>query len=172
MIKIILPLLLSTVYRLLFASPAYAVCPVCTVAIGGGLLLSHYFGIDDLVVGIWIGGLLVAFGLWMATYIKKVYIKGQAWLITAFLWATTVYSLKLANFIGNPTCKIHGHDKLLTGIEAGTIAFLIGLGLDAVLRKLNKKNPGKALFPYQKVILPIFWLLAATILGLKICKII
>lgn len=172
MIKIILPLLLFTVFRLFFASSAYAVCPVCTVAIGGGLLLSHYLGIDDLVVGVWIGGLLVAFGLWMSTYIKKVYIKGQAWLITAFLWATTVLSLKQAGFIGHPTCKIHGHDKLLTGIEVGTLAFLLGFGLDWLLRRQNKKNPGKAVFPYQKVILPIFWLLVATILGLKICKII
>lgn len=170
--KILLPLLFFTVYRLLSASTVNAQCPVCTVAVGGGVVLSRYLGIDDLAVGIWIGGFVLTFGLWMATYIKKVYIKGQAWLITAFLWITTVYSLKLANFIGNPTCKIHGHDKLLTGIEAGTVAFLLGLGLDAVLRKLNKKNPGKALFPYQKVVAPVGFLIVATVIGLKICKII
>jgi hypothetical protein len=134
--------------------------------------LSRYLGIDDLAVGIWVGGFIVTFGLWMAKYIKKTFFKGQEWILTALLWITTVWSLKIAKFIGNPTCRIHNHDKLLTGIEAGTIVFLLGLGLDALLRKLNKKNPGKVFFPYQKVVCPVTFLIIATIIGLKACKII
>jgi len=34
--------------------PAWAQCPVCTVAIGGSVLLSRYLGIDDLIIGIWV----------------------------------------------------------------------------------------------------------------------
>lgn len=154
-----------------FASSAYAQCPACLVTIGGSVLLSRYLGIDDLIIGIWIGGFIVSFGLWTAKFIKKNYIKGQKWVITAVLWITTVWSLKLAKFIGNPTCKIHGHDKLLTGIEVGTVVFLLAYEVDLLLRKYNKKDPGKAMFPYQKVILPVVLLLIATLIGAKVCQI-
>jgi len=35
-------------------------CPVCTVAVGAGIGLSRWFGVDDLVSGLWIGGLIVS----------------------------------------------------------------------------------------------------------------
>ena len=169
-LKVISVLLLFIGY-LRSVSPVAAVCPVCTVAVGGGVLLSHYLGIDDLVIGIWAGGLVVSLGLWTGNGLKKIYFKGQAWVWTAFLWLTTVWGLKQSGFIGHPTCKIHGHDKLLTGIVAGSLAFLLGNGLDYGLRKLNRGNPGKALFPYQRVIIPILLLLIVTVIGLKICQI-
>lgn len=164
-------LLLSPIILLFFPSPVNAQCPVCIVTIGGSVLLSRYLGIDDLIIGIWAGGLILSFGLWTATLIKKTFIKGQKWLLTAVLWVTTVLGLKQAGFIGNPTCKIHGHDKLLTGIIAGTLVFLLAYGIDFVLRKLNKKNPGKAFFPYQRVVLPVVLLSIATLIGAKICNI-
>ena len=171
MFKKIIFLVLSLFILLTSAPPAYAQCPACLVTIGGSVLLSRYLGIDDLIIGIWVGGFIISFGLWTAKFIKKNYIKGQKWIITTVLWITTVWSLKLAKFIGNPTCKIHGHDKLLTGIEVGTVVFLMAYGLDLLLRKYNKKNPGKAMFPYQKVILPVVLLLIATLIGAKICQI-
>lgn len=156
----------------MFVQPADAVCPVCTVAIGGGLLLSHYLGIDDLIVGIWIGGLILALGLWLGKSFKLLRFKGKEWFWAVFFWITTIWGLKLAGFIGHPTCKIHGHDKLLTGIIAGSIAFLISLGFDKLMRRMNKQQPGKAFFPYQKVILPLIWLLLATVIGAKICQLV
>lgn len=169
--KIIISFFFFAFYFLLLATPVNAQCPVCIVTIGGSVLLSRYLGIDDLIIGIWAGGLILSFGLWTATLIKKTFIKGQKWLLTAVLWVTTVLGLKQAGFIGNPTCKIHGHDKLLTGIIAGTLVFLLAYGIDFVLRKLNKKNPGKAFFPYQRVVLPVVLLSIATLIGAKICNI-
>lgn len=163
--------ILLTAYRLLFtASLVQAQCPVCVVTIGGSVLLSRYLGIDDLIVGIWVGGLVLSLGLWTSTFVKKTFIKGQKWLLTAFLWITTVLGLKQAGFIGHPTCKIHGHDKLLTGIIAGSLVFLLAYGLDLILRKLNKKNPGKALFPYQRVVIPALLLIMATLVGMQVCQ--
>lgn len=170
MLKLFVFLITFYILHSTFYIPAGAVCPVCTVAIGGGLLLSHYLGVDDLISGVWVGGFILAFGLWMATYIKKTFFKGQEWLIIAFLWVTTVFGLKEAGLIGNPTCKIHGHDKLLSGIVFGTVAFILGYGLDLVLRRLNKKEPGKVLFPYQKVILPVVFLILATIFSAQLCS--
>jgi len=152
------------------ATPIQAQCPVCVVTIGGSVLLSRYLGIDDLIVGIWAGGLVLSLGLWTSTLIKKIFIKGQNWLLTAVFWMTTVLGLKQAGFIGNPTCKIHGHDKLLTGIIAGSLVFLLAYALDLILRKLNKKNPGKAFFPYQRVVIPVLLLLIATLIGFQVCR--
>jgi len=152
-----------------FYISANAVCPVCTVAVGGGVLLSRYLGVDDVIIGIWVGGLLVSLGLWTATYIKKKVLKYQEWLIVGFFWLTTYFGFKQAGFIGHPTCKIHGHDKLLSGIIFGTVAFFLGYGSDLLLRKMNKKNPGKAMFPYQKVVCPIIFLILATIFSLQLC---
>lgn len=132
--------------------------------------MSRYLGVDDLIIGVWVGGLLVSLGLWMATYVKKTFFKGQQWLAVVILWLTTYLGFKEAKLIGNPTCTIHGHDKLLSGMVFGTVAFMLGFGLDYLLRKLNKKNPGKAFFPYQKVAAPIFFLIIATIFAMQLCK--
>lgn len=154
----------------LFALPVGAVCPVCTVAVGGGVLLSQYLGVDDLIIGIWVGGFILSIGIWTGASIKKKFFKGQNWLITAFLWLTTVLGLKQVGLIGHPTCKIHGHDKLLSGIVFGTVAFLIGYFLDWILRRINRKNLGKAIFPYQKIVLPVGWLVVATAFAFQICR--
>lgn len=169
--KFILSLSFLTPLYLLFTSPVHAQCPVCVVTIGGSVLLSRYLGIDDLIIGIWAGALILSSGLWTATFIKKTFIKGQNWLLTVILWITTVFGLKQAGFIGNPTCKIHGNDKLLTGIIVGSLVFLLAYGSDKLLRKLNKENPGKAFFPYQRVVLPVGLLIIATLIGIKICDI-
>ncbi|HUV72533.1 MAG TPA: hypothetical protein VMW25_06020 [Clostridia bacterium] len=152
------------------AQPVLGVCPVCTVAIGGGVLLSHYLGVDDLIIGVWAAGLTLSLGFWLASYLKKVYFKGQDWVLTAFLWITTVLGLKETGFIGHPTCKIHGHDKLLSGIVFGTVAFLFGHGLDLLLRRFNQKEPGKAFFPYQRVVLPLSFLILATVFAVQLCR--
>jgi len=33
----------------------FAVCPVCTVAAGAGVGLSRWLGIDDIIIGLWVG---------------------------------------------------------------------------------------------------------------------
>lgn len=154
----------------IFSSPAGAVCPVCTVAVGSGVLLSRYLGVDDLIIGVWVGGLLVSLGLWTATYVKRKFFKGQEWLSVLFFWLFTYFGFKQAHLIGHPTCKIHGHDKLLSGMVFGTVAFILGFGLDYLLRRLNKNNPGKAFFPYQKVVLPLLFLIIATIFSFQLCR--
>jgi len=153
-----------------FCIPVNAVCPVCTFAVGGGVLLSRYLGVDDLIIGVWVGGLLISLGLWMASYIKKKFFQGQEWLAVVILWVSTYFGFKKVGFIGHPTCKIHGHDKMLSGMIFGTLAFIFGFGLDYLLRKLNKKEPGKALFPYQKVVAPLIFLILATIFSLQLCR--
>ena len=45
---------------LFWASAVKAICPLCVVAVGAGLGLSRWLGVDDVVSSIWIGALLVS----------------------------------------------------------------------------------------------------------------
>ncbi|MCX6719488.1 MAG: hypothetical protein NTV36_00005, partial [Candidatus Staskawiczbacteria bacterium] len=47
------------------------VCPVCVVAIGAGLGLSRWFGIDDVVSSVWIGAFMIAIISWTLDFMKK-----------------------------------------------------------------------------------------------------
>lgn len=133
-------------------------------------MLSRYLGVDDLIIGVWIGGLIISLGLWWSEYLKKHYFKGQEWVVVLLTWLMTVWGLKQGKFIGHPYCKIFGQDKLLVGIVFGNLMFLVGFLVDLFLRRYNKKKPGKALFPYQKVVLPVGSLVIATLIALQICR--
>ena len=50
---------------------AYAVCPVCALAVGAGLGLSRYLGIDDAVSGIWAGALVISISFWFVDWLRK-----------------------------------------------------------------------------------------------------
>lgn len=60
-------------FLLLFIFPktTLAVCPLCTVAVGTGLGFSRFLGIDDVITGIWMGGLIVSSALWFSAWLEK-----------------------------------------------------------------------------------------------------
>jgi hypothetical protein len=139
------------------ASKASAICPVCVVAVGAGLGLSEYLGIDDAIAGVWIGGLLVAMSAWTISWFnKKNWSFGNKDLrdIVIFIlyYGLTIWPLFAKNLIGSPYNRLWGIDKLIFGIIIGSIGFAL-----AVLwyNNLKKKNNGHAYFPFQKVVQPL-----------------
>jgi hypothetical protein len=153
----IIPLTAFILFSLIAMKPALAVCPVCVVAVGFGLGISRWLGIDDTVTGVWVGGLIVSMGLWLASWIEK-----KGWKIpypktlSVFLmYALTVIPLWIGKTIGLPKNTLWGIDKILLGIIAGSIAFILSVWIDKILRK---KNDGQVYIYYQKVILPILFL--------------
>ncbi len=128
-------------------TPVYAVCPACTIAVGAGIGLSRYLGIDDTVTGLWIGGLIVSLSFWMAISWRK-----NKWLIAGLMFLITMAPLYYIDIIGHPLNTLWGVDKLLLGSFAGSGLFLLSIKADKVLRKYNQ---GKVFVPYQKVILPV-----------------
>lgn len=154
---IILPLVTLT---------AQAVCPVCTVAIAAGLGLSRWLGIDDLITGTWLGALILAGLLWYNnTLIRKnktanqILIRDVIGIILVGVFG--IWPLYYFKIIGDPSRIIWGVDKLLVGIVIGLVIFGLAQIIDKLLRI---KKAGKALFPYQKVIIPIALLLVASYL--------
>ena len=152
--KTITPILIGALT--LMALPAKAVCPVCIVAVGAGLGLSRYLGIDDTITGLWIGGLTVAMIMWTINWarpkIKKIK-TAPYWnaLIVVAHYAMIAWPLATQNFIGHPLNKIWGIDKIILGITLGSLLFF---GISKLYLYLKKNNNNHAYFPCQKVVMP------------------
>jgi hypothetical protein len=147
----------------IFPERAFAICPVCTIAVGAGVGLSRYFGVDDTITGLWIGALTVSMIMWTINWLNKKNIKfiGRKIITTIFYYALIVIPLFYTGIMGHVLNKMWGIDKLLIGIMFGSFFFFIfGLGY----QYLKKKNNNKAYFPFQKVVMPVAPLIILTII--------
>ncbi len=161
-IRIITLMLCGWVF--LFSPPtAEAVCPLCTVAVAGGLGLSRWFGISDAITGIWIGGLIISSSLWLSNFLgtKKINFPAKETINIAAFYAITFGPLYITKVIGHPFNTIFGVDKLIFGSIIGSGIFLSAVGIDEYIRKING---GKVKFFYQKVIIPVSLLLIFSLL--------
>jgi hypothetical protein len=142
---------------LLKAATAQAICPVCVVAVGAGLGLSKYLGIDDSITGIWIGGLLIGASVWTINYVNKKrwlnkYKQIRDYLIFLAYYLIIIWPLYSQGFIGNPFNQLFGLDKLLLGIVIGSLIFPLAVQLYEIIKQ---KNGGHAHFPFEKVVIPV-----------------
>jgi hypothetical protein len=153
----------------LMAKTTLAVCPVCTVAVGAGVGLSRWLGVDDLITGTWIGGLIVSVIIWTIAWLnrKNIRFKGRKILVTLGYYLIVVGPLYYSELIGHPLNKFCGLDKLMFGIITGTIGFMAGVILNNYLKK---KNNGKVYLPFQKVVLPVGILVIISIVWYIILK--
>ena len=69
--KSVLSALIVFVAAVLAMPAAWAVCPVCTVAVGAGLEGARLLGVDDVITGIWAGGLTLSLFFWTVGWLKK-----------------------------------------------------------------------------------------------------
>lgn len=153
----------------LLVPQALAVCPVCTVAVGAGVGLSRYLGVDDAVSGVWIGGFIISSGLWLSNWLakKNVRVRYRPLLSTILMFVLVVPPLFWTGIAGHKLNTWWGIDKLLLGIIVGSILFIFAVFTDKVLRYTNNH---KVKFYYQKVILPVLFLLAASVVLYLVTK--
>jgi len=149
----------------LFAKNVLAVCPICTIAVGVGVGLSRWLGIDDAITGLWVGGLIVSMITWTESWLEKknIRFKGRIFVNIFAYYALIIIPLYYSGIIMNP---IHafcacGLDKLLLGIIVGSFAFWFGASWYFYLKE---KNNGHAYFPFQKVVMPILPLIILSII--------
>ncbi len=165
-IKMILVAIFSFSF-LFLTKPAYAICPVCTIAVGAGVGISRYLGIDDTISGIWIGGLMSSSALWLINFVKSKFKKktSNVNVLSFLLFVLTVLlflvSLKLSGILGHELNTIWGIDKVLVGITVGSISFLIGQKVHKTLLRINRN---RVFIPFQKVEIPLLALLITTII--------
>jgi len=159
--NLLVVLIITLTFFISSPTQVHAVCPLCTVAVGAGLGISRWIGIDDSVTGIWVGGLILSSGLWMADWIIK-----KGWkipypeLLSIVLMVLFVIPpLYWGKLIGLPGNTLWGMDKVLLGTITGSLVFLLGVGTDKWLRITNGN---KVYVYYQKVIIPVFLLSIAS----------
>lgn len=151
------------------AKTALAVCPVCTVAVIGGVGLSRYLGVDDTITGLWIGGLTISMILWTIDWLNRKNFKFHFYKIA--IWAgyylLIVIPLFTTGIVGHPLNKIWGIDKLLIGIILGSLGFLAGA---LAYPKIKEKNGGKAHFPFEKIAFAVFPLVVLSVVFYIVIK--
>lgn len=161
MMKLTKILLTSLGLFVLLFPVANAVCPVCTVAVGAGLEGARLLGVDDVITGIWSGGLILSLFFWTAGWLKKKGVKNIWWQIIApfifyYVLLACVYFLPSVQFGAN---TLWGIDKFMLGTVVGTFAFYFGARWYV---KIKRENGGHAKFAFQKVVVPLSFLLIAT----------
>ena len=147
---------------LLTIGSAYAICPICTIAVGAGVGLSRWLGVDDTISGIWIGGLAISSIWWTINWLNSKHIRffGRKPLIVVGYYILILTPFYSTDIVGHPLNTLWGFDKLLLGIVIGSITFFV-FGMWYFYMK--KKNDGHAHFPFEKVVMPIAPLIILTI---------
>lgn len=140
-----------------FVKPVYAHCPLCTGAMVTGVAATRYFGVSDLIVGIFTGGLIISTALWFnRSKLKKKYLNVPNFLTTLAIWIMTVLSFYFAGiFQGHMTLGIN---SLLFGVLLGTILTLTGSFTSSYIKSHSKK----ILFPFQTLIITLLFLVLAS----------
>ena len=155
---------LLILFGVLLAIPkVFAVCPVCTVAVGAGVGVSRFIGIDDTITGIWIGALIVSSALWVISWIdkKNIKVRFRSLLVLASFYLVFVLPHYLWGFIGGSCDLLFGFDELLLGIIVGSFGFAIAVFLNKLLKE---KNNGRVYFSYQKVVIPVLSLVIFSVI--------
>lgn len=160
--------------KLLFAMLAFvaampvanAVCPVCTIAVGAGLEGARLLGVEDVITGIWAGGLTLSLAAWTANYMKKRGVHGWFWYVLNFViyygLLGLVYFVPASSpiVVFNEMC-MWGIDQFMLGVIVGTLTFLV---MEIWYAYIKKNNGGHAWFPFQKVVWPFGGLVIMTLI--------
>jgi len=159
--KLFLPTILFI--GLLAASSVKAVCPLCTVAIGAGVGLSRWLGVDDLISGVWIGGLMVSIIFWTLDWLnkKKITFKLRWLAVSSIFYLFLIIPFYFTGIMGHPANKFFGMDRLLFGTIVGSLVFWFAVYLH---ERLKKRNNGKSFFPYQKIVIPVASLIISSLI--------
>lgn len=159
-------LLSSLFFTSIFSNQVSAHCPLCTAAMVGAVLITRTYGIDDLIVSIFIGGAIISTAYWANNWLKKrhkgmTYLPWQLAILVLATYMSTIYSLMLTKMLGNPMYQIFGIDKLFIGSTLGTLATIFAFWLHDYLRK---RNGNKNYLPFQAIVLA-FVLMGMAITG-------
>lgn len=139
------------------------VCPVCTVAVAAGVGVLREFGVSDILTGIWFGALIVSSIMWFIDWLnrKNIHFLFKKILVIVSFYLIFIWPLYYWKFMGHTSNQIFGMDKLLFGVIIGTVVFILAVLADKYLRSINETKP---MIKWQKVIIPLVFLIIATMI--------
>jgi len=152
--NILFTLFFSFIGLFLVAPQVFAVCPVCSIAVGAGIGFSRWLGVDDLITGLWVGALVVSMIMWTINWFNKKNIKFKfsSLIISLSYYLLVVIPLFFTGIIGHLNPFFLFLDKLSVGIIIGSVIFWV---MEKWYSYLKNKNNGHAYFPFQKVAMPV-----------------
>lgn len=150
------------------------ICDLCTVGVVAGLAVSRYLGVDDSVVGVWVGAVVVALIAMTNAYLEKknIRFKFRDTVIALSYVGFTGASLFWAGVVGLPRNVFKLPQALSDFVPAivtdkilvsSVIGGLVLVGASKFYQFLKVKNGGKAHFPFEKVFIPLASLAATSI---------
>jgi hypothetical protein len=144
----------ALVANFLIVFSASAFCPVCTVAVGAGLGLSRWLGIDDTISGLWVGAVILSSAFWLINWLraKKISFWAMNPIVIIASYLLVIIPLYYAGIMGHPYNRLWNMDKILLGTIIGSLVFY---GVSRLYNYMKKKNNGHAHFPMEKVALPV-----------------
>lgn len=145
-----------------FPVVSMAHCPLCTAATGAAVMAARWYGIDDLIVSTFVGGLIISTGYWMHNWMNKRtggrgYIKFQLPILILISYVTVVFSLYFTGLLGSNVAKftLFGIDKLFIGATVGSVVTIAAFTLHDALRR---RNHNKNYIPFQAIVLAVAFL--------------
>ena len=149
----------SLFFTSIFSNFVMAHCPLCTAATAAAVVAARWYGVDDLIVSTFIGGMIISTGYWAHNWLKKRskgkgYIKFQLPILVLLSYASIVFTFYSAGFLGNTAAKftLFGVDKLFIGSTIGSIVTIFAF---AMHEKLRKYNGNKNYMPFQAIVLAL-----------------
>ena len=142
-----------------FANPA---CPICTVAVGASLEIARRLGVDDAVVGVWAGALLVMVGFWTIRWFEK-----KNWNFWGRDFLLITLSVAMIGFMYISELVYNPQPILVFYLDAFLFSTLVGAFVmyysSEFYQWMKAKNGGHAHFPFEKVVVPVVALLLVSL---------
>lgn len=142
-----------------WANPA---CAVCTIAVGASLEIARSLGVDDSVVGVWAGALLVMIGFWTIRWFDKKNwnFKGRDfWLIIISVAMIGFMYMGELNYTPQPILVFYLDPFLFSSLVGALVMYYSS----EFYQWMKAKNGGHAHFPFEKVVVPVVALLLVSV---------
>ena len=152
---ILLSFLISSLF---FARNALAHCPLCIAATGTAVAFARFYGVQDLVTGTLLGGVIISSSLWLHLFLKKRnkgkdYIPFQEFII---LFLSVLSSLVSIYFVdGGISGYLYGLSDLAFGMLTGSFVSIAAFQIHEFLRRMHGN---KNYFPFQAIALVLLFL--------------
>ncbi|NQV09015.1 hypothetical protein HQ529_04145 [Candidatus Woesearchaeota archaeon] len=169
-IKKILPIL--PLFFVFLVEEVKAHCPLCTIGAAAAAGGAVWLGVNQVVIGIFIGAFAVSIGWWVAGLIKKQYVPFQKWIIILLSFITTIGPLlpildgvnplyiSLAGEYGSLLNRVYLYNLFLIGSIIGGIIVSLTPWLSKKITELRK---GK-MISYQGIMLTLLLLVITGII--------
>jgi len=165
--NIIKKLILSPLFFVLLSNNVYAHCPLCTLGIVAAAGGATWLGVNQVVIGLFVGGFAISIGWWVSRLIKRTYFPFQKSAIILASFILTVipllpfmngfYPLYISFFgdYGSLFNRTYLVDTFLIGSVLGGIIVSIGPWLSNQITRLRNNK----IIPFQGVILTLLLLI-------------